>query len=597
MNFKKYLVLLFIFILLSFALYGNSINGDFVHDDFFFANRLELKNPNYVFQIWNEPYLPHNNSAGLFRPLTLFSFILNFVLFGSSTKSFHITNIVLNGLISFLVFLVCYKLFKRLSLSLFIALLFAFLPIHSEAISSIKGREELLSAFFGLLSWLFFIKITENSKIIKYFQIILSAFLYLLAVLTKELILFLPAIFLVDLFFKKSKSKTMLIKIASIYAVTLVLYFFWRYTVLGEYAFGKDNLYFAVNPLAYTDFWTRFLTAFKIAFIYIGKTYIPWNLSASYHYNQLPLVTNLFTSWQAIFGFTLLLLLVFVAFSIRWRNSPIQIGSLTFIITFFIFSKFLFKGGDLLAERWMYFPSIGLSIIGGFLFDKLFKKNKLLGSVIFTSVLMTYSWILIPRNLVWRSSESLYKSMIKSAPKSVMGHWGLADYYFGKNQMSQAKKEAEIAYSIDKDYPPLLNIVGQIAYKEGNYKLAKAAFYRATIVAPTIGEGFRNAAMVYYRLGEYENAKRALKRLVYKKSKSRDSDIIDYALVLAKLGKHKESLSVIISNFGQEPIHSKARLVLAINYFKTGNIKEAQKFFDWNNNLLEKEKLKLLDEF
>ena len=103
---------------LSFLLYGNSLKGDFVYDDHFFADRAELRSPAYLFKVWTEPYLPQHIASGLYRPLTVFSFALNFIIFGNSPLSFHVVNILLNGAVIFLVFLLVFKLFKNKTLAL-----------------------------------------------------------------------------------------------------------------------------------------------------------------------------------------------------------------------------------------------------------------------------------------------------------------------------------------------------------------------------------------------------------------------------------------------------------------------------------------------
>lgn len=593
-----YFLLFGIFIVLSFLLYGNTIGGDFVYDDFFLAERKDLREASHLLHVWSEPLLPNNITAGLFRPLTVFSFNLNFVLFGESPLSFHILNIILNGFIIFLIFILCQRLFKNWLLSLFITLLWAFLPIHSEAVASIKGREEILSAFFGLSSWILFLSASEDDLRLSYRKISGSALFYLLAVLAKELIIVLPALFLLALISRRKISILAFLKTAAIFVLTASSYMLWRYLVLSRYAFAQDILYFAINPLAFAPFGTRIQTAFEIAFLYISKTFVPWNLTASYHYNHLPLVNNMFESWQAMAGLAFLLVLVVLAFfSKRTRNAPIGLGALSFLIPYSVFSKFMFKGGDLMAERWIYFPSIGLSFIGGFLLYLLCKKRKWLGIAALLVTLVIYALVLIPRNLVWRSAESLYKSITETAPKSIMGHWGLSRVYLDRNLLDMAKKEAEIALAIDPEYPPLLNTLGDIAYRENNYTLARDMYVKAIEAAPHVAGGYQNATMVYYKMGEYEKAEKMLQYLVTRWPRPRAEDVVDYALVLAIREKYEESLFVIQKYYGGDFKDPELRLVLAVDYYKLGKLDEAKKYFDWNPTLREEDKIKLLKEW
>ena len=146
-------------IALSFLLYGNSLKGEFVYDDNFFADRIELRSPEHILKIWTEPYLPQNLAAGLYRPFAVFLFALDFILFGESPVSFHLINIVLNGIVVFLVFLLVFKIFGDRKLAVIAALFFAFLPIHTESVAFIKSRDEILAALFAIWSWLLFISL------------------------------------------------------------------------------------------------------------------------------------------------------------------------------------------------------------------------------------------------------------------------------------------------------------------------------------------------------------------------------------------------------------------------------------------------------
>ncbi|MBI2020476.1 tetratricopeptide repeat protein [Candidatus Daviesbacteria bacterium] len=580
---------------MSFLLYGNTISGDFVYDDQYLDHLREF---NQIWQVWRQPFLADDLTAGLFRPLTSFSFALNFALFGSSPISFHIINIILNGIVTFLVFLLSQKLFSHWVLSLFIALFYAFLPIHSEAVANIKSREEILAACFGILSWLVLISATEGKRI-NYLKVCLSSLLFILAVLSKELIIALPVLFVLILIFRKKFNWLNLGKIIAIFIFITSLYMIWRFLILGEYAFGRDKNFFVINPLSLTDFVTRIWTSFKIAFIYISKTFIPWNLSAAYHYKELTPINNIFESWQAMGGLIFLIVLFGLAVMKRLRNSPIGVGALTFLVSYLVISKIIFKEGDILAERWMYFPSIGLSFIGGFLlyfFFIKFIKIKWLGIAALVTILLIYSGVLINRNLVWLSEESLFKSMVKDAPLSVHGHQLLAQWYLERNLLNEAKKETEVAFNIYQDHPPLLNTMGNIALEEGDFKLAEEMFLKAIKIAPEVTTAYQNAANLYYKTGQYEKAEKVLEYLVTHWTKPRIGDYMDYALVLAKLGKYQTSLEVINRKL-MPPTNPRVKLLLAINYYKLGNIEEAKKYFDWDSSLSEEEKLKILQEF
>lgn len=584
-------------IALSFLLYGNSLKGEFVYDDHFFADRPELRNSSSLLRVWTEPFLPQNIFSGLFRPAAVFSFALNFILFGESSVSFHLVNVILNGIVIFLVFILVLKIFDNSKLAVITALFFAFLPIHTESVAFIKSRDEILAALFTLWSWLLFISATENGKVLNWKKMAISAPLFLLAVFSKELIIVVPALFLAVFWVKKAPKFLFVLKAASSFLIIGIFYLWLRFQVLGAYAFGQDKSYFAINPLGYADFWTRIWTAFKIAFIYIGKTFAPINLSATYHFNHLTLVNNPFFSWQSIAGAVLLAALIAAAVHKKTRAMPLGIGAASFLVPYAVISKIFFKSGDILAERWMYFPSIGLSIIAAYLILLIYRWKKITAVIIFGVVLAVYSAIIIPRNKIWLSDENLFRSMIKTAPNSVQGHTNLANWYMRSGKTAEAKNEAEIGFAIDNEYPPLLNTIGGIAFKDENYGLAETAFLKAIELAPLIPLGYINAGRLYYLTGQYEKSKEMFDSALGAYARPKAEDVLIYAFTLAKLKQYQASIDMVNKYFAGHLDNSQIKLVLAVDYFKMGNISEARKYFDWTANKTEAEKIQFLQKF
>ncbi len=579
---------------LSFLLYGNTIGGDFVYDDQFYSKRQDLRQARALVSVWDEPLLPQHREAGLYRPLMVFSLALNFILFGPSTVSFHILNIIINGLNVFLVFLLTWRLFKRKNLAIFASLIFAFWPIHTEAVAFIKSRDELLAMFFIVLAWLFFIKGTENPAI-KWRKIFISSLFFITGVLSKELSIISPLAFLGVFWLQSAAFPSRIARLALAYLPASLIYLAVRYQVLGKSAFGSDDAYFVINPLGYVDYWTRFWTAFKIAFIYIGKTIVPINLSATYNYNHLSLVSNPFGSIMVWLGILFLSGLIFLAIYRKTRSSPLGVGAVTFLVTYAAISKFIFKAGDILGERWIYLPSLGLAIILGYGLTWVHKKNKWLAGIATLFLLIYYGSVIISRNRVWQSNEKLYSSMIKTAPNSIQGHLNMADIYLDRDQIEEARNETELAFAIYKDHAPLMNLIGTIAYKDGNYDLSETAFLKAIELRPKLPISYSNVAKVYYKTGHYEEAETALRNVVYLYPKA--EDVILYALSLAKLQRYQESIDIINRYLSHELNNSQVRFVLAVNYYKLNRLAEARKYFDWITTKSEAEKILILRDF
>ncbi|XP_039313471.1 protein O-mannosyl-transferase TMTC4 isoform X7 [Solenopsis invicta] len=141
----------------------NSYDGDFVFDDTeAIVNNNDVSDTPLweVFQndFWGTK-LSHKQSHKSYRPLTILSFRLQFWLRqGLVSQDYHIINIILHSVICLLTFFV-YNIFlgpEGYSTSFYAAALFAVHPIHTEAVSGIVGRAELLSSLFTWLSILLY---------------------------------------------------------------------------------------------------------------------------------------------------------------------------------------------------------------------------------------------------------------------------------------------------------------------------------------------------------------------------------------------------------------------------------------------------------
>ena len=125
---------------LSLLLYLNSLAGDLVFDDR--AAIVENKDlfpsspwSNLLWHdFWGDP-LTNNKSHKSFRPLSSATFKLNYHLHGLSVTGYHLVNVLLNGLVTYLYVQFCELVFPRgVWSSLFAGLLFSAHPLHTEAV-------------------------------------------------------------------------------------------------------------------------------------------------------------------------------------------------------------------------------------------------------------------------------------------------------------------------------------------------------------------------------------------------------------------------------------------------------------------------------
>ncbi|HPN18986.1 MAG TPA: hypothetical protein PK546_05550, partial [Chitinophagales bacterium] len=159
-NFEKWYP---IFIaLFGFLLYANTLTHDYVLDDetVMEKNKFVTKGISAIPEIMLTAYRAgsQDRQENLYRPLSVVMFAIEWQL--SPNKPFlgHLINVLLYALTGFLLYKLVRKWFPdKHSFVLFsICILFMVHPLHTEVISNIKSRDEILGLLFAILSLIAF---------------------------------------------------------------------------------------------------------------------------------------------------------------------------------------------------------------------------------------------------------------------------------------------------------------------------------------------------------------------------------------------------------------------------------------------------------
>ncbi len=528
---NKFLVLFFCF-LVVFLIFGLSIGHDFVFDDIgVVRDRVELRQVGNIPNFFLSPYSAPE--SGAYRPLTVLSFSLNYFLFtpfalwGQTPApwSFHLINIILHILNGWLLFLLIKKLSQRKLLAWLTCLLFLVLPIHVEAVAGIVGRAELLTLGFSLLVFLSLFCL--ESRI---WKTLLGSSCFLLALLSKEnAVAVLPIYFFIVLYSglrslrKYSLGQKIRFTFARVWPQFLGLisaffiYFGLRLLVLKNNLFS-NHATIVENPLKFASIGQRILTAFKILTLYLEKTFWPVQLSSDYSYNQISLVKNGLDlrMWLGIIAFSFFIFCLFKPF----KNSGqkwflLGISASFFIWPFLPIANLLFPIGTIMAERLMYFPSIGLCLILAYILLHLrkLKPKKVFLPIFFIILfgfLFFYSVRSYSRNLDWHNEKMLFVSAVKASPNSVLSRSNKGAMYLLEGKYEEAEKEILAAHQIYPFYPHAMNNLGLIYRHQGKYDLAEQQFLATIETSPGYINAYENLALVYFDQAKYQLAREIL---------------------------------------------------------------------------------------
>ncbi len=509
--------------LLTFLIYANSLNGGFVFDDTIIVSGnesiqgLDLEHLRNIFgqHYWKAV----ESSGGLYRPLVMLSYAANYAAGGNDPVGYHLVNVLIHALNGILVFLVMEALFTRRALSLLASMLFILHPIRTEGVASIVGRAESLSACFVLVAWFLYLRYHRDTRV---FWLWLGSGAFLLALLSKESAYAFAAMLpLTDFLLGRGglretfRLRPLLVRYVP-FLTAIVFALALRIWILG----GLAPLYLnpGSNPLAEAAAWPRFLTATHVFGRYLSLLVWPAALSADYSFNQIPVLTTLF-SWKAMLP---MLALAAIAGGIFWsfRRYPVLFFSGCVFFAFFVLtSNWIRPIGTIMAERLMYLPALGFNVAVAFLLTRGLGHSrwKSLSLVAAGAILIGYGLRTMNRNLDWRDHYTLFSSAAAASPGSSLVQANYAAVLLherkdARGAILHARKALEIMPQDAATYQTL----GQAYHRLGNLPEAAEALAKAADLAPrTAGGGaaLREAAEVEEAMGDYARARASYEKL------------------------------------------------------------------------------------
>ncbi len=143
---------------LLFAAYSNSFTAGLIFDSGPVIEqdpRIREATAHNFQSILEGPYWYVNAAAGLYRPVTTFSYLVNYAVLGDGTRpgGYHWVNFALHAINVALVYALGIFIFEQPSLALALAALWGLHPVLTESVTNIVGRADLLAAF-GVLAGL-----------------------------------------------------------------------------------------------------------------------------------------------------------------------------------------------------------------------------------------------------------------------------------------------------------------------------------------------------------------------------------------------------------------------------------------------------------
>ena len=404
---SRLLLIFSLFAIFSVAIYSNTFQASFHFDDIrHIRNSQALHDPSNIPAIWR--WSPS-------RFLPNLTFALNYRWGGENVFGYHMVNITIHVMASFMVYLFILTLFqtpklrshalsaRANSIALLTGLLFAAHPIQIQAVTYIIQRHASFATLFYVTTCFLYV----SSRLKRSAKIRRAAVLFCVAAMfTKEIAFTLPAALLMIEFFlfndgQFRRIQNCLERLTPFLLTMLIILMPRLHQSFGNQAghFGETT---TITPLHYL------FTQFNVIIEYLRLLLWP-NGQSLYH--AFPIS---FTLWEpkTLLSLGFLVSLFVAAWVLKKKQPAVSFGLFWFFLTMSVESSF-FPIEHVIFEHRMYLPMVGLCLVMSTLLVSVFKNRKIL-IVISTVILSSLCFVTYQRNATWKTEDSLWRDVVKN---------------------------------------------------------------------------------------------------------------------------------------------------------------------------------------
>lgn len=411
-----------------------------------------------------------SSHASNWHPLTWLSHMLDCQLFGLNAGAHHLTNLFLHAANMLLLLWLLVRMTGAWGRSLVVAGLFALHPLHVESVAWIAERKDLLSAFFGLLCLLAYVRYVSESKVQSpksKAAYALALVFFALGLMSKPMLVTWPFVMLLLDYWplRRFERSTLNPHPSTLPRLLLEKLPFLGLTIASSIVtFLVQERTGAVASLDMHPLGSRMMNAITAYAGYIWKTLWPANLSIMYlPPEQRDVELVLFA------GLLLCLATGFVLFkAAKWRFLPTgwfwYLGALVPVI------GLVQVGNQAMADRYTYLPSIGLFIVaawGGWELLARRSWGRAVAGVTAVIILLGCAWATRQQVLLWRDSETLFTHCLRVTKDNYIIHNNLGTALMLKGRFDEARPHYEEALRLRPLYSEALNNMGVLLTREG----------------------------------------------------------------------------------------------------------------------------------
>jgi len=448
------------------------------------------------------------------HPFTMLVYGALYRLFGLDPAGYHLANLVLHALNTFLVFVLAMKLLglalggeKKggvLAGAAIAALAFGLHPQRVESVAWVSELKDVLCGAFFLLSVISYIRWSQGGGRALYYA--LSIFFFVLALISKPMAVTLPVVLLILDYYPLRRldgagsiKKALMEKLSFfLLAAAGALATIWAQS--GDKAMAS----LVQSPLA-----ERMDVAVRGAAFYLKKLFVPVDLVPFY---VRPLEGEFF---NYAFWISLAVFVVISAACVLLRSRALKAAWLYYLVTLFPVIGLLQVSDMAAADRYSYLPSLGpVILISGVAASFAVNRRRVLSLVAVSIPLAALlGFLTVKQTAVWKDTVSLWTKEISVYP-TIQAYMKRAKAYESAGRSEEAAADYTVVIeNADRDLPVLLARRAGAYLKAGYADMALEDYSLALRLDPGYAPARLGRAAVFMGRGEYRSAAAELERV------------------------------------------------------------------------------------
>jgi protein O-mannosyl-transferase len=455
--------------------------------------------------------------ASNWHPVTWLSHMTDYELFRLNPGGHHFVNVLLHAANAVLLFSLLLRLTGILWPCAFIAALFAWHPLHVESVAWISERKDVLSTFFALLSLLSYVRYAQKQSRVESrrssastatpaldprpstFDYSLALIFFALGLMSKPMLVTLPFVMLLLDFWPLQRFSLSAFRFPLL-SEKIPFFLLTIISCVVTY-FAQRNE--AVASLAKVPLQLRFENSITAYIGYLFKTIWPVHLSVFY---PLPgKISFLAVAASAAF-------LIFISALVwleRKRNPWLLVGWFWFAGTLVPVIGLVQVGDQAMADRYTYFPLIGIFIAAVFAFEEWvcrFRFQKIAGAV--AGVVILSACLALTENQLryWHDSESLFTHALAVTKDNALAHLNLGAAFEENGKSAEALSQYQQALALNPQRYEADNNIGKLLYEMNKPEEALSYCLKAVELNPKRASSHNSLGLVLVALNRFDEA-------------------------------------------------------------------------------------------